>query len=1098
VRHFSYFAVFLGVALTLGLSACPFRPAFALGGEPLGPFFAKEALPTVQDVREAFRDIYGESPAAWPKDLRRIHHIEVSWSRRALDSDNFREAFTEEERERMRLQINAPLDYWARAIWSGCVSGEWENAGHLAASDVPKVMLGRFLKEIFPLMWRDLNSRTHRKQYLLERDDALFAPDVPSTPEILKKRKEDVLAYNGLLAEAVEQYAEAKDLPMLGLLLGRADTVWRGDPDFRLQLIRQKRRIESRIAEVFHAEEGALLGAVCRNVDPFYRYWIEEDGTERHVHLEPSSSVLIDGRGTYFGLGANIRVKQGNPWTADGNDAPLVKTAQALRGVWRGFPFNGLTTEEKAVPVAWSEKCLLVRVEGQDNGMTLAFFPGWVPRAGSRLKIEPGGPPDVPEEVFLELARRVEKALISAVLERFGGSPVNGGAPLDERISKKPDRKLYLEVSGYGNGERGSMDQMSFRIEARLTERGAPAGGVELAVERPGTGSLYSARATGGDEDTLYIDTDPRGRAVILYRPPEPGEIRSFQGNMIRLAVRDDSSGIREVIGFRIQEREYIEAEAEHELIPGDDSFPNRIRFRFFSKDVAEGSACEVILRSKSGLGLFRSSSGEWEKTPVRLEAEPEEWQSVLYKWNGDSSLNMPFDETVVVEVPALNLHDTVDFRVGVMPVVSEVDIAGKPSAYPGSYVPLKLTVEDRLNPELDLERFLESFGLSPVVEIEPTDFTPWPLGEEDTRLLENVMQALPGVTVPKETVTFQPEEWLLVRKENAGWILAGSSSVFRPANSRNTMELPGFIPWFWGDYTFRIRLAFEKDDGLAEKSFGQTETRVFEIRPRQGERGLQTSGILPLILLHTAMFRDEQARLTAAKAERLLCDEKPAEAAAVLGDAFSKRLRRGVQGLGPPDEGRPGEPVAGPGNEKPQDSGMNVFTPGESGAVLPFLCHLGGAFMDRLIGLSPGRGKGEDLFRGLSEEEQRLQETLQGFLAGYGDYGLAAVSKKGLTGLAVFDEQGRRLSECPQTVFPGGGPLGRLYNGENSIAIVFRLGETLVLDISGSEEPLEAVKILPNGANRIYCCDGKKKERITLFGDVVDPTRRGALHEIR
>jgi hypothetical protein len=299
-------------------------------------------------------------------------------------------------------------------------------------------------------------------------------------------------------------------------------------------------------------------------------------------------------------------------------------------------------------------------------------------------------------------------------------------------------------------------------------------------------------------------------------------------------------------------------------------------------------------------------------------------------------------------------------------------------------------------------------------------------------------------------------------------------------------MELPGFIPWLWGDYTFRIRLAFEKDDGLAEKSFGQTETHVFEIRPRQGEKSLQTSGILPLILLHSAMFRDEQARLAAAKAERLLCDEKPAEAAAVLGDAFSKRLWKDLQG------------TASPGNKKRQDPGTKVSPPGDGDAVLSFLCHLGGAFMDRLLGLSPGRGKGEDLFRGLSEEEQRLQEILQGFLAGYGDYGLAAVSKKGLTGLAVFDEQGRRLYECPQTVFPGGSPSGRLYNGEHSIVIAFRLGETLVLDISGSKDPLEAVKILPNGVNRIYCCDGKKEERITLFGDVVDPTRRGALHEIR
>ena len=59
---------------------------------------------------------------------------------------------------------------------------------------------------------------------------------------------------------------------------------------------------------------------------------------------------------------------------------------------------------------------------------------------------------------------------------------------------------------------------------------------------------------------------------------------------------------------------------------------------------------------------------------------------------------------------------------------------------------------------------------------------------------------------------------------------------------------------------------------------------------------------------------------------------------------------------------------------------------------------------------------------------------------------------------------------------------------GDEAIVVVFRLGETLVLDVAGTGSPVAAVKILPNGVNRAYCCTRKKEERLTLFVDVVVP----------
>jgi len=1099
VRRFPGLFLLLEYVLAAGIACVLWTDtALGIGGEPLGFLFAKEELPTVQDVKETFCEIYGGDPAEWPKEFRRIHHIEVSWSQRALDSENFRDAFEEGERKRRRLQINKPADYWAWALWSGSAPASEGQSEHLAARDVPKTMLARFLEEVFPLMWRDMNSTTHRKKIMLEMDDAGFAPDFTVDPETERKEKKDVLAYNGLLAEATEKYAQAKDLPMLGLLLGRADVCRPGDPEFRSQLMRQKERIDGRIIEVFEAERKKLFGMIFRNLEPFHRYWVERDGTERYVRLEPYGKGTAEKTGTTFHLGTSIRLRQKDPWKSGGSDAPLVKEAPALSVRWRPFPFNGLLCDERAEPLARSEKCLLVRMAESGKRMTLVLFPGCVPQAGYGLEIGSVESMEMTEEVFHELARRVEKAFVLAVEEYFGRSFPRKQAMRKDTGPDRADRVLSLDVSGCGNAEVGAGERMSCRIDIRLTEGGAPVGGAELAVERPRLGFLFSPRVTGGDENTLYIDTDPQGRSVIFFHVPQAAEIQSFPGDLVKLAVRDDVAGLREVVGFRIPERENIEMEVEHDFIPGEDSFPNRIRFRFFGNPAAEGDACNVVIRSKSGLGLFRSGDNGWKASPLILEAEPGAWQSVLYQWNGPSSRDMPFHETVIVEIPGINLYNTVDFSVGVMPVLSEVDIGKGEDEHPGSYVPLKVVVSDRLNPEIDMERFLESFGLSPVVEIEPVEFVPFPLDEKDARLLESLMDSVPGVELPKEASTFQPEEWLLAREGGSGWVLAGSHSDFRPDGPPGTMELPGFIPWLWGDYTFRIRLAFERGDGKSAGSFGHTETRVFALRPGEGEKGLQSNGIIPLILLFSAMFPDDQARLVVAKAERLFSEQNPADAAALLGDAFSKRLciestSRYVSGA----MDRLREMAAAAKGMEHSDPGEEEFLGMTENSGLSFLCHLGGIYMDHLLGLAKEKTTRKDLFAGRSEEEKMFQELLQGFLSGFGDYGLAAVSKKGLNGLSVYDEQGNLLQKCPPTIFSKSRPENRIYDGENAAVIVFRLGETLILDISGSGIPLQAVKILPNGVNRIFCCDGKTGQRITLFGDVVDPTRKGVLYEM-
>ncbi|HAA46965.1 MAG TPA: hypothetical protein DCE03_00500, partial [Synergistaceae bacterium] len=121
MRRFWGFIALSGFVLVLGSGvAFGFDGAFALNERlSLRDLLSKENLSSLQDVEEAFLDVYGKDPSGWPKDLRKIHHIAASWAQRVLLSENFAAVLEDDERKRLRLLIESPVDYWAWVIWSG-------------------------------------------------------------------------------------------------------------------------------------------------------------------------------------------------------------------------------------------------------------------------------------------------------------------------------------------------------------------------------------------------------------------------------------------------------------------------------------------------------------------------------------------------------------------------------------------------------------------------------------------------------------------------------------------------------------------------------------------------------------------------------------------------------------------------------------------------------------------------------------------------------------------------------------------------------------------------------------------------------------------
>lgn len=1097
LRRFWGFIALSGFVLVLGSGvAFGFDGAFALNERlSLRDLLSKENLSSLQDVEEAFLDVYGKDPSGWPKDLRKIHHIAASWAQRVLLSENFAAVLEDDERKRLRLLIESPVDYWAWVIWSGSWPNAKSGASHLSAREVPPPLLERYMQEIFPITWIDLNQAAREMEYMLGKDDAGFVPGPSSDNDLIEERKKDIKEYNSSLKEAAKKYAEAKDLPMLALLSGRSDASWLGGDEFQSVISGQVKEIENEIEGAFEAERNHLFRSIFGKVEPFSINWMEGKNIERHLFLDFKAEVPGTSQRTLT-AGLDIRLVHRNPWTEGGNDAPLVEKRPALFLEWRDFPFNGLLSEEPAELILKSRDFLLVRLYNGGEGAALALFPGGVSRTGLMLEIKPSRGNDLPAEVFGELFKRFEKAFCLAAEERYGSQKDDGDVPKSREASSVVSaRSLSSSVSGFIELEKEGALRNTCWINVELTERDQPVPGAELAVERPRLGRLYSPMATGVDENTLYIATDPAGKAFIAYEAPRVEEIESNFDELITFGIRDNASGSHEKVQLWIVRPSFLEASAQHDLIPGEDSFPNVIHFRFFGGRLpSDSDKYEVVVRSTSGFGLLSDKGTNWTGSPLKISGEPGAWQSLLYRWGGPLPEIAPVEETVVVEVPGLNLYETVNFRVGAMPVVSEIEAEKEQSEFPGTYVPLKVTITDKLNPETDLEGFLESFGLSPVVEIEPVDYTPFPLAEEDEGLLEKLLETLPGVTLQEEPATFQPESWLLAKEEGPVWVLAGEYPYRSSGKRRAGSNLPGFIPPLWGDYTFRIRLAFEGKDGRSALPFGRTETRVLSFRPEDEKEMAKTRGVMPLVMLYSSMFPGENARFVILKAKRLVSEGKHADLAVILGDAFSRSLAVNERLSYEGETGRLREMAAAAEGVAIKDLPEEKFLRMVENAKLYFLCQLGGAYMDSLAGLASTGDDGEEHLRARFEKEKRLQEILQGFLYGFGDYGLAAVSKEGLKRLSVYDEQGFRLSECPPVVFSPGGHNERLYAGENAVVIVFRLGENLVLDVSGTGPPIQAIKVLPNGINKTLCCEDKTTERLTLFGDVVVPEKQKAL----
>lgn len=174
-----------------------------------------------------------------------------------------------------------------------------------------------------------------------------------------------------------------------------------------------------------------------------------------------------------------------------------------------------------------------------------------------------------------------------------------------------------------------------------------------------------------------------------------------------------------------------IEVKAEHEIVPGQVAYYNKISFRL--PDTKELK--DALAKAKDGVeavvevttharGRLVKEIGEWgHLREQRFEkVTPGQWYDLYYSWNGEPPAPA-HKERIRVSVPTLELEGEAGFDVGVdFEVVSVERVMKRPPEISRPEL-LRVQVRDALHPDKDAAALAKELGLRPELSIEQTGY---------------------------------------------------------------------------------------------------------------------------------------------------------------------------------------------------------------------------------------------------------------------------------------------------------------------------------------------------------------------------------------
>ena len=1057
--------------------------------------------PSLEEVSEAFLKTFGENPALWPEEFRRIHEIQVAFNRRALASPKFKGQFHKEALAKMMAQEADPVAYWARCLYDGWGFEEWFNNDHLTVRDVPRGLLNRFLAEFFPLAWQDIRSIVRVEEYMLGLSDKEFVPYNDYEGKVLQQKKRDVQQYNSLVEKVTEDYARKNDIPMLLLMSERIDTNWVGDDAFEASLLKQGKRLSQKIQDVANDMNGRFRAAFYRACPKLTYSWNAEPWSEDHVVFN-GNPVRKSPNTDYVGTSTRIE----HPYIGEKVtiQEQKVTSGPALMLQWGTSPTHSTEYDRGAVVENNAPEYMIARKQyGETREFVLSLYLDRLSGFGYEVSFAPVGGLRFPEAVEAELIKAVTGAFLEAAEESFGSCakrtakepdpPKEPAPPPKEREKEGPPRRVTLRPAKVGNMlvDDDHPEGATFTLAVWEKDRRIPQ--AEVAIRKPEVGTVSTRNAEGGDEKWLILRTDPLGEATITYTPPPLAELKMLGPSRwdVRIAAEDKESGARDSIAFRVSRPKGLDAMMDHRVFPAFAGFRNTLRFRFDGKgsqnDRGEKYRIKITVMSGNG-SLSLDPEGSGGKSAFAMEVEADKDHVLYYRWHGPRDLDEPATESILLQIPELELEETVAFSVGVAIEIHSAQQEQLEVEQPGLFVPVKVYVQDKFHPDLDMAEFFRTFLMRPTLVISQADFKPFDPEESMPKLnLAALLDHVRGAGLPQDSVSLEPETWSLAKDACSRWFLVAGAMPGGPVPPN---AFPGIILWDYGDYTFKISMNVSDSRGLPVEPLGSAMTLALRIGPfSTGDRGADL--ILPMILTYSALFPGEEARQFSVRGRNLLQKGDLASTSATVGEYFSKRLSSVAfsEGMDPQVLERLEFLVHKAHGLYGAELSSTTLEESLFQAKLNFLCAAAGEYAEVFL------SQGYDLSKladspsiDHSGPELEVLEMIKGFLEGYGEYGILALTRKNIRYLAIYDESGKELSEFHGQVFGGGGESRRVFFGKNSVVVPFHLGENLLINLRSKGKPVDAIKILPNGINvqRLGLQPGS--ETINVYGDVVRP----------
>ncbi len=644
-----------------------------------------------------------------------------------------------------------------------------------------------------------------------------------------------------------------------------------------------------------------------------------------------------------------------------------------------------------------------------------------------------------------------------------------------------------------------------------------------------------------GSLSSNSVATSSGGEAVVTYTAPQKQDLPQGVAPTVEIVAVSGDSGASDETYIRLFALNDMVLLPQHNIMPAHKDYRNKIKFKFEDPNKDRGEEYKATVSVSSRYGRIASGNNEPGNSRIEMDAVAMLDNDIFYYWDGPQPTDKAVDETVSIEIPKLGISGIARFSVGIDLEITKAGFIWNPPFQPNLTIPIKVVVRDRFHPDTNLAKLFEEFEIKPNLMVKKTGFAPLDLlqvnDETDdelssavSRFIERSLNANPKYNylahdLMQATVRrTKQNEWLLLNNDldGSGLSVEQAYPVFIPFARGVYKTSVRFEPRFKGDASQQNQEMALAAIEVSRLSAGQGTLEYFMLPTIKGVASLSNPAGLFLGLTDISLklrnknyngaFIDAGLMLAgkfigdriAGKLSKAVKDKYLKQSRAYYRDMVAKAFGKNGKVVSP-DQRKLALELAKPyklaawvdamaswafgqeaGNALEPLKGGNLWPQYQRPEVLAKLASLS---------LTASYIKQSDKVRLVDKTFAYLEQFLKGY--GY-EYDLFIVTREGLTGLKVRDQQGNIISAAPKSVYGGTDATEMVVVGKKVVVVPFEHGQSISVDMKGKGAPVE-IYTISNGKTKKTVLDYKGKpwsKKMTIGGknpDVLAATLVGS-----